>query len=589
MHNPKLSENEVQRFEKEVQQKMEQLEFSPSAAVWENVARAVRVEKKRRVPFFWLFFLPALLLVGGTGIYLMTGQSAKGRNKSSGQTVALPSSQPGNNPVVINDQPAGDGKLTQKDLTGKDLAGKDLTGKDLTQKNAITDNPQATADQPANREPASAQSNISRSNAGSSNAGHTHAALHPGKSEKNNQATIPTPGDNPSSVDRGATSPAKDVTSRVKGSTNRPKGPSSLDRDATNRTRGTTSLAKGLTSLGSTSLPKNSTSGTQTEADAEPGDSRTLSGTGAGTADPATNPLWAANHLHPVDIKTRDAIHAAALTKNPAITKPRLSPKRSWEAGFTGGIGISSINQTLFKSASVTASDSRYLSAAPVPVTGSSSQTYISKIKPDLSFWAGIVLQKPLSNSFAVSVGLNLHYYSTKVSTGDKVVNNASGYYYSPASSLLSNIASQAPAQSYPYYAAGDNQSFINRYYFLEIPGAVQWQISHLHNLPLFWEVGGSVSYLMSANAIYYNTKAGVYYKDGQVSNKTQFNLSTALMMSIPLKGLQMQVGPQVQYGVTSLLNTGGSGGQHFLYGGVKLVLFPGKWHKTIRRFSQEQ
>src|SRR6266567_6856827 len=105
MHNPKLSENEVQRFEKEVQQKMEELEFSPSAAVWENVAKAVRVEKKRRVPFFWLWFLPALLLVGGTGFYLMTRQGAKtanGSNKPNAQPLnAQPvNAQPGNDPLT---------------------------------------------------------------------------------------------------------------------------------------------------------------------------------------------------------------------------------------------------------------------------------------------------------------------------------------------------------------------------------------------------------------------------------------------------------------------------------------------------------
>lgn len=250
---------------------------------------------------------------------------------------------------------------------------------------------------------------------------------------------------------------------------------------------------------------------------------------------------------------------------------------------------MSSLNQTLFKSSAVTANDTRNL-AAPVAVTGlTATKNYVSKIRPDLSFWAGIFLQKPILNNLSVSVGLNLHYYSAKVYTGDKVVNNASNYYYSPATSLLASAAAPTPAQYYPYYTAGDNQTFINRYYFLEIPGSIQWQISHNRIMPLFWEVGGTLSYLMSSNAIYYNTKAGVYYKDGNVSNKTQFNLSTALMVGIPFSGLQMQVGPQLQYGVTNLLNTQNSGGQHLFYGGLKLVIFPGKLHKSSKHLFREQ
>ena len=53
------------KFEKEVQRKMEELEFSPSETVWTNIEREVtRGKRRRRIPFFWLWMAPALLLSG---------------------------------------------------------------------------------------------------------------------------------------------------------------------------------------------------------------------------------------------------------------------------------------------------------------------------------------------------------------------------------------------------------------------------------------------------------------------------------------------------------------------------------------------
>jgi hypothetical protein len=59
-------------------------------------------------------------------------------------------------------------------------------------------------------------------------------------------------------------------------------------------------------------------------------------------------------------------------------------------------------------------------------------------------------------------------------------------------------------------------------------------------------------------------------------------------MVGIPFQGVNLQVGPQVQYGLTSLLNTQNSG-QHLFYGGLKMVVIPGKSHKAGRRLFKEE
>lgn len=579
MHNPKLSEEEVQRFEKEVQQKMGELEFSPSAAVWANVEKAVRVEKKRRVPFFWLFFLPALLLMGGAGIYFMgshrsslslhsdklpgqTAKATKGSDESNSQpannrpdNVQSGNDKSGNQPETAQ---SGNGQSHNHQPGNAPLPNNQQAGNQPTNDPQLANDPLVTTQpakttQPAN-DPPSADSRAFT------------MVEHPAKSDhltRNDQAATIT---NAPTVEPAATRSGASGAGAI--------------RPGSARTRQTSSRRP---------AGKGRTQALAEEEEPDSPEQLLAAGTAgqslaAGTPPPDQS-ARASIHLTPVHIKSMADIQAAPLAKSPVFIRTRLSTKGEWEAGFTGGVGISSVNQTLFKGSAAVASDSRIL-AAPMPVTGVTVQkNYVSKIRPDLSFWAGIFLQKPILNNLSVSVGLNLHYYSTKMCTGEKVDNDASNYFYSATSSLLSYAAAPTVAQSYPYYAAGDKQTFINRYYFLEVPASIQWQIGHSRIMPLFWEVGGSLSYLVSSNAIYYNTKAGVYYKDGSVTNRTQFNLSTAFMVGIPFKGLQMQIGPQVQYGLTSLLNAPGSGGQHLFYGGLKLVILPGKWHKTGRRY----
>src|SRR5258707_15030757 len=70
MHDPK--------FEKEVQKKLEELSFSPSDAVWTRVERAVNEERRRRVPFFWFFLLPALGLAGAVGVIYFSAHRSSG-------------------------------------------------------------------------------------------------------------------------------------------------------------------------------------------------------------------------------------------------------------------------------------------------------------------------------------------------------------------------------------------------------------------------------------------------------------------------------------------------------------------------------
>lgn len=71
-------------FEKQVQQKMEELDLIPSAPVWEKIELQIRDKKDRRRYVLW-FFLLCLLLGGGVAWLSMQSDDLKSLSKTEGQ------------------------------------------------------------------------------------------------------------------------------------------------------------------------------------------------------------------------------------------------------------------------------------------------------------------------------------------------------------------------------------------------------------------------------------------------------------------------------------------------------------------------
>jgi hypothetical protein len=253
---------------------------------------------------------------------------------------------------------------------------------------------------------------------------------------------------------------------------------------------------------------------------------------------------------------------------NTAVTGLK-KPQRPWQAGFTGGVGFSSFNESLLDRITVVSASNTYMA---LPVSNSArnyggTKNYISDIQPDLAFFAGVFAQKQLSSRWSVSVGLNMHYYSSRMRIGQQV-----NYFVPSTASLIAVPAALSAIQPYPSYSMGDDQVFINRYYYLEVPASVEWRINRSRVLPLFWRGGIVLSELMGSNALYYNNQSGVYLKDNGVISHTQLSLSSGLMAGLPFRKVRIQAGPEFQYGVTNLLKTAAGNG-HLFYGGIRLAV----------------
>ena len=547
MHDPK--------FEKEVQQKMTELEFSPSESVWANVEKEInQLHTRRSFPFFWRLALPALLLLAGGGYYFFWSKPA---TVSPAYPVAATSTH--TNPTA----PA----------TGKDAAAN-------RNKQRRAAKPQRVKMQAATLQQ---KHNVHGGVRGSTGIRSTSTCI---QHLRRNAAPASTRLIAP--VARG--SHIRTGRQTIKFIQTGAGGSATLAAAPDNTTTATRINTTATRTKRSTSIPITThTHHPAVEASASEsnaGGLATTSGSGSVMTEPAANGgnlASSAGRQHilfnPALAKLNSstaAIHAGKLaTKNTVAIKTLQSPHRPWEAAFAGGIGVSSLHQAQISNVTLNNAASSFSNtAATNTVTYAAarpSKQYVSTVKPGISFWAGVLANKPLSDRWSISLGLNLYYYSTRVRIGEQVNN------YTPSSATLLTSSAVAPIQSYPYYNTGNDQAYTNRYYFMELPIAAEWKINRSHLLPLFWDGGLSVSYLMGSSAVYYNTKSGVYFKDGGVANHTQVNISTALMVGLPVKGLRVQVGPQVQYGLTPLLNTELSGSQHIFYGGLRLVVYPGK------------
>jgi hypothetical protein len=322
-----MRENE---FEKQVREKMDQLGFDPRDTVWTAVDKEINKEKKRRIPLFWLFFLPALLMAGGT-YYLI-------EHKSSPVAIAKTLQQPELNKNQIT-QP--ELKSEKKDKNAEELINKNIK----PQENSTINTPQINSQRKSSSESKKSGVANKKTRAGGS--------MDKELSGESGQNSIPEKGD--------------DIV---------------IDNYNHKSTQSETSKNKNVL---------DSTAG------------KAIAGI---TANKKVN---------------KDSVSEFATAKN----KNQKIKSSTWQFGIIGGAGISNINQGLFNSVkTLNINNNANTAAGPRNLTGPptiSNPTYSSsEIKPGFSFGAGAYVQRNLSRRISLSAGLNYHYYSAKIKTGDK-------------------------------------------------------------------------------------------------------------------------------------------------------------------------
>lgn len=486
------------KFEKQVQEKMEELQFAPSDAVWGNIDKEINKGKKRRRPVFWLFFLFGFLLLGGGYFFAVNRNSPKvlANVQQQKQIERLQNKQ-----SIANDKKVDDRKKENDDFKKPPV---ESEGNKIKGSKAQELRPYGNSEQ----EKKISQYNKNKKIIWNDKKNKTVPAFNPGKEKTEANEKVGLSKERNKLQDQYANEEISD--NLVVGD----------NKENTNKNE-TAPLRKIIHD--SAAVKKNNI---------------------------------------PDVTKTAGTDSASGIKSAKHEKKQKTSPP--WKIGFSAQAGVSNINQSLFQSTYVT--NAYYYTPANSVSSPGTVINNSSKINPGFSFGGGIFVSRSLSKRISFSAGINYHYYSTKIHTGNFV--DSARYVY---------LANASASQANGYYRNGSSNGYTNYYHFIELPLSLDFQLNRNHKMPLIWEAGFSLSYLLNGDALHFDPVTNVYYKNNALFNKTHLNAATAILLGFHIHKTDLQIGPQLQYGLTGLLNKSAGNPEHLFYSGLKISFIPGK------------
>lgn len=149
----------------------------------------------------------------------------------------------------------------------------------------------------------------------------------------------------------------------------------------------------------------------------------------------------------------------------------------------------------------------------------------------------GVVGYKQFTKRSAVSFGVSYQYLSTATKVGDS------------ATTVNSNNTMRT------YYSGGVMKNYINKFHFINIPVTHHLILNRNENMPFSWDLGMSVSQLLSTNALVMSSYlGGSLHEDKQAFTKTHFFIHTGLTIGLANnKNRLWQLGPVVSYGLNKI------------------------------------
>lgn len=243
-----------------------------------------------------------------------------------------------------------------------------------------------------------------------------------------------------------------------------------------------------------------------------------------------------------------------------ATPKKKQAPKINW--GFELSYGVSANREDAFsffdsqKSMDMVYASPQYNTGSPIINTTFYSP---SSIKAGPAFRAGLVAEMKISRKSSVSSGLRYAYFSNSIQVGA----------YKDTSVSFSNSFRQDVTAS-AIYRGISQEEYTNRFHFIQLPLQYHLQLNKGVKVPILWNVGATVGYLISTNGLVYDTAAnGIYYHDKKAFNKFNWNLNTGFSFRLGNKNkLQWSLGPELSLGMNKLTK-GDTRKQYLLYGGI--------------------
>jgi hypothetical protein len=400
-------------FEKKVQEKMDELQFSPSAPVWANVEKAIRRKKERRRLLLWL---PLLALLFG-GLWWVTNESG------NRQPNLMADEKKESNAVAQSSQPDGSTPSLQK---------KETTQPSEVEKPSVPVNEKLSEHTGAAVEEAKVQP---KETLPSGDAFTYQPSIPNAKKAGKTKPRPSTPGKNvkhlTTSIGRNADAAAP--------STKAVATERSLEKD---RLQSTSSSSPVQALPPERALMQTET---QTEIKSQHQDSAA-----------ATEKSEAVKE----EAKTSSADSAAQ--------QPKPQPKKEqqkWKIALQAGVGTSGLANglNLFGNKRENLSFSSPVTN-PTTVGNPTADRRHSSVQNSWSFSVGLDVQRQLSSRLSFSAGLRYRYFSNSFATGtfvrqDTVVrfgNNINGFYANSGTAFFNHT---------------------NHFHFIALPLALRWQM----------------------------------------------------------------------------------------------------------------
>ena len=223
-----------------------------------------------------------------------------------------------------------------------------------------------------------------------------------------------------------------------------------------------------------------------------------------------------------------------------------IKNKYPWKWGLTFSAGVSSMANN-FLEYRQQRSDQPVFSSAPITANPRPGP---SLIRPSVAFIAGVVTEKNVSKKILLTSGINYKLFSTTNRAG----NDSAGFY-----------------------GTSNANTFHNYYQYIELPVGFKFQLADFKKSLLYWNAGLSVSQLIGAKALQYNSSRGLYYHDNSLFNKTQFGFNTGIDISMPSKNNRsFLIGPYLNYGISKIASQGYNN-HHFTFIGLRAQYLFGK------------
>ena len=451
----------VNKFENNVQQKLDELRLRPTEQVWLEVERRIREKKRRRI-IFW-FLLPGLVLLGG-GAWWMTNQPAE-KKTAVAET------------AMKNNIETTDKNKTEIETTGNNKVEikkeKEVTP-DLQKQNSDATTGEIIRTSPSNvptKKPEPVIVSV------------YHRPEKPIVKKQGSASEI---------VKKLPVFNEKNIDSIIAANDNQKTKDAEKIKDEKN-----TSFPNPDVSIKEIkTLPEKKVDIVNVVSD-------TLI---AGKPVEKNNP-----EIESVESIATGVDSLLKPTTKETAGKKDKKKKPKWEIGVTGTIGTARLYDKGLIDFGLKSADLLFSS----PATGSGSGQFNNSIYADsiplkgFAWQAGVFSKRKTGKKITYSVGLNLSYYSTK-----QVV----GSFVDSVRSINNDLSSRTSGGFYRY---GRFNSYRNKYYYFQVPLLLQWQINKGNKLPpLIWENGFSPSFMFASKALVYDKQANLFFEDRRLYNK---------------------------------------------------------------------